>query len=233
MPRAIRVPKFEIRRVVLPIIIITVIFFFLQVILGPIFTNSLLLEYSDIFSRPWILITHMFVHGGLGHLFFNMYVLFMFGFLLEQKIGPKRFLLIYLGAGILAAIVTSLIDPVLSPLFTGAPSVGRALGASGAIMGMLGVLIVLMPRLKLLLFFIIPMPLWMASLVIALIDVFGLFYQSGVGNLAHLVGLAVGLIYGLYLKKQGKRFTKRFTAKPSGNHMSDDEIEHYYRSGRL
>lgn len=224
---------FTINRVVLPLILLNVLTFFAQQILGSSFTNLFILVYGDIFMRPWILITHMFLHGSLAHLFFNMYVLFMFGFLLEQKIGPKRFLLIYLASGILAAIITSALDPILSPLLAGQASVGRALGASGAIMGMLGVLIFLMPNLRLLLFFVIPTPLWLAAIAIALIDVFGLFYSSGVGNLAHLSGLVVGLAYGLYLKRIARTFTKVFTTKPSGTHLNDGDIDYYLKNGRL
>ncbi len=172
-----------------PLIILNIFAFITQMFLGPSFTNSFLLNSADLLVRPWIILTSMFLHGGFSHLLFNMYVLFMFGSLLEQRIGPKRFYLIYFTAGILAALGASLLYP-------------RALGASGAIMGIMGALIIFLPNMQLLFFFVIPMKFWIAAILIALIDTFGIFYPSGTGNLAHLVGMAVGLGYGYYIKKK-------------------------------
>jgi len=69
--------------------------------------NSILGLYfpkSDSF-RPFQILTHMFMHGGIWHLFFNMYALFIFGQVLEQVWGPKRFLLYYMVCGLGAALV--------------------------------------------------------------------------------------------------------------------------------
>ena len=55
--------------------------------------------------RPWQFITYMFLHGNLGHIFFNMFALWMFGYALENIWGPKRFLIYYLATGIGAALV--------------------------------------------------------------------------------------------------------------------------------
>ena len=172
-----------------PLVLINVLAFVAQMILGNSFTNLFLLNSADILTRPWIIITSMFLHGGFSHILFNMYVLFMFGSLLEQRIGPKRFYLIYFASGILAALGASLLYP-------------RALGASGAIMGIMGALIIFLPNMRLLFFFVIPMKFWIAAILIAAIDFFGIFYPSGVGNLAHLIGMTVGLGYGYYIKKK-------------------------------
>ena len=98
------------------LIIINVIAFAIQM-LNNNFTTSFMLVSKDILTRPWILITSMFLHGSPNHLFFNMYALFMFGTLIERKIGIKRFLMLYFTAGILAAFI---------------PTYEAALGASGA-----------------------------------------------------------------------------------------------------
>ena len=181
---------YKIRTVVMPIIVINLIVFLLQLTLGSAFTNSFILISEDIFTRPWILVTSMFLHStfGFSHILFNMYALFLFGPLLEQRIGAKRFLFLYLGSGFVAAFLSSFFY-------------ARALGASGAIMGMIGAMIILLPHLRLLLFFVIPMPLWMAGIAWALIDLFGVFFPSGVGNIAHLVGMGIGLLYGFYLQR--------------------------------
>ena len=201
----------------MPLVILNVIFFILQNVLGREFTNAFILIGGDVFARPWIMITSMFLHGGPYHLLFNMYVLYIFGPLLEQRIGTKRFFSIYFLSGILAAFAASFFYPL-------------SLGASGAIMGILGVLIILMPDLRLLFFFVVPMQLWMAAIVIVLIDVFGILFPSGVGNIAHLVGIASGLLYGMYLKKQRKKFNKKFSSK---SHLDSKDMDEYLRSGRI
>lgn len=180
---------FGIQSAVSFLIIINVIMFFLQILLGASFTESLMLT-KDIFRRPWILVTSMFLHGGIAHLFFNMYALFLFGSLIEQRIGTKKFLIAYFLSGIFASFVSSFFYDA-------------ALGASGAIMGILGMVIVMMPDLPVLLFFVIPMTMRTAGIIFALMDIFGLFHNTGIGNIAHLTGLAIGLIYGYYLKKKG------------------------------
>ena len=216
--------KFEIRNAVVPLLVLNIVFFVLQMVLGRIFTNAFILISGDIITRPWILITHMFLHGSPYHLLFNMYVLFLFGPLLENRIGTKRFFLIYFLSGIIAAIASSLIYPFIfnEPFI--------ALGASGAIMGMLGVIIILMPDLRVLFFFVVPMQLWMAAIILALIDVFGIFYPMGIANIAHLVGMGCGLLYGLNLKKEKRKFTKKFSSKTN---LDSTDIDEYLRSGKI
>jgi hypothetical protein len=212
------------RNIVMPLIVANAIVFILQIVLGINFTEAFMLISADIFKRPWILLTSMFLHGGLNHLLFNMYALFLFGILLEQKIGAKKFAFIYLLAGIAASVFSSFIYPSL----TG--TVFRALGASGAIMGIIGALIILMPNLRLLFLFAIPMPLWVAGIIWILIDIFGIFVPSGIANIAHLVGIGTGLLFGLYLKRQRKDFQRKFSSK---THMDTEDIEEYFKTGRI
>ena len=205
------------KSVVYPIIFINIAVFILQNVLGGWFTDLLVLKQFDLMARPWTLLTSMFLHGGFNHILFNMYVLFMFGSLVEQRIGPKRFLTMYLVTGLVAAFISQFIYPA-------------ALGASGAIMGMMGVMIILLPKLRILFFFIIPMPLWIAGIVIALIDILGVFAPSGTANVAHLVGMSLGLLFGVYYKSKRKKFHKKFHKK---KHMDQDDIDEYVRSGRI
>jgi len=208
--------KFEIKNAVTPLIILNVVFFILQIFLGNYFTNLFILISDDIFSRPWIIITYMFLHGSPYHLLFNMYILYIFGPLLEQRIGANRFLLIYFLSGIMAAF---------GSLFYSA-----SLGASGAIMGILGVLIILMPELRLLFFFMVPMSLRTAAIMMVLIDIFGIFHPSGTANVGHLVGLGTGLLYGLLLKKEKIKFNKKFSVKTD---LDSKDVDEYLRSGRI
>ncbi|MFA6150855.1 MAG: rhomboid family intramembrane serine protease [Chitinophagaceae bacterium] len=68
-------------------------------------SNYLGLHYwSSQFFAPWQLVTHLFMHGNLSHLFFNMFALWMFGSIIENIWGPKRFLIFYFVCGLGAAI---------------------------------------------------------------------------------------------------------------------------------
>lgn len=148
-------------------------------------------------TRPWTLLTSMFMHGGFLHMLVNLIVLLSFGPALELRIGKKRFLYVYLGSGILAAAAQLLVIPPETVV----------LGASGAILGVMGALTMLAPRTPVLLFFIIPMPLWMATagfgIISALFAITG--YGGSVAHLAHLTGIVVGVAYGYKLRREERR----------------------------
>jgi membrane associated rhomboid family serine protease len=234
--------RFNFQNAVLPLIVINVILFIVQIAFNG-FTEIFMLVSGDIFTRPWILVTSMFLHGSPGHLIFNMYALLLFGTLIEQKIGTKRFLMIYFASGILASLGFAFFYEVL--LKTSA----SAVGASGGMMGILGITIMLLPNLRVLLFFVIPMSMRTAGILFAIIDLLGIFGIGvpGIANSAHLVGLACGVGYGVYLLKQKKHFAKRFV--PRQHHrieragyykdpnksmeLSKKEAEDYLRFGKL
>jgi uncharacterized protein len=227
--------NYKIKNVALTLLGINVLIFLLQIILGDTFTITFLLDSSNILTQPWTLITSMFLHSGPTHLLFNMYALFLFGTLVEQRIGSKRFLYVYFISGILASIGFALFHNFI----VGMPA--SAVGASGAIMGILGVTIMLFPDLKVLFFFFIPMTLRTAGIIFALIDVFGLFYNSGIANSAHLAGLASGLLFGWHLISKKKQFQQKFQSKKKVAHskqnkdimMSTEELQEYMKNGRL
>lgn len=231
----------KIRSIVLPIIIINVIVFLLQKFI-PGLTELFMLVSHDILARPWILITSMFLHANSTHLLFNMYALLIFGPLIEQRIDIKRFLTIYFGSGIVAGLVFSLFQLLILK------TPGAAVGASGGMMGIIGMTIMLLPNLRVLFFFIIPMSMRTAGIVIAIIDLVGVFGIGipGIANVAHLGGLICGVFYGYYLLKQRAKFAKRFALKSkkaanksvnkssgSSIELSKEEIDDYIRNGRL
>ncbi len=146
----------------------------------------------------------MFLHGSFTHLLFNMYALLLFGPLVEKKIGKTRFIIAYFVSGLIASFA-ALYYP-------------SALGASGAIMGILGLVIMLFPDLKVLFFFIVPMSMRTAGIVFAVLDLVGFFAGgSSVAHLSHLAGLSVGVIYGYYLIYKKKLFVKNFTSPNSSS----------------
>jgi membrane associated rhomboid family serine protease len=154
------------------------------------------------FFEPYQIATHMFTHGGFAHILFNMFGLFMFGRVLENVWGPKRFLFFYLACGIGAAATHLLMQYFMG---TGAPTVG----ASGAVVGIFVAFAYLFPNTELLLF-PIPVPVkakWVA-LAYILIDLFGGFGQlrgDNIAHFAHLGGALTGFIIVLYWNKKNRR----------------------------
>lgn len=149
-------------------------------------------------NRPWTLITSIFTHGGFFHLFVNGFVLLFIGSSLERRIGKKRFLSLFIGAGVIAALAQIAVST----------SVIVVLGASGAILGILGALTAIAPRMPILLFFIIPMPLWLLTLGYGSISAILAFTGTGgsIGHMAHFVGLVVGLLYGYKLRRDRPKY---------------------------
>lgn len=146
-------------------------------------------------SRPWTLVTYIFLHNDLGHLFFNMLVLFFFGPALERRAGKKQLLGIFFTAGVLSAIGHTFMS---LPLFGISPN--PIIGASGAIYGVFAALAVLEPDLLVYVYFI-PMRLKHALVLFALVDFFMVHASDMVAHVAHLSGLFVGLYMGFRIKK--------------------------------
>jgi len=157
-------------------------------------------------GRLWVLLTAVFSHVMALHLLINMIVLMSFGPPLERLMGPGGFLALFLLAGLmgsLAHVGTSrfLMDRGDLP----------ALGASGAIAGVLLVFSLAFPKAKVLLFFILPVPAIVAALGFIGIDIWGLITQIEgeglpIGHGAHLGGAFTGILYyllrGKALKEQ-------------------------------
>ncbi|TVQ49135.1 MAG: rhomboid family intramembrane serine protease [Saprospirales bacterium] len=160
---------------------------------------------SDFF-RPYQIITHMFMHSGIAHLFFNMFVLFMFGPPLETLWGPKRFLFFYFFCGF-GALLLHLFVKYLEIYHFGGPIWEiniPMLGASGAIFGLLLGFGVKFPETRLMLL-IPPIPIKAKYFVVFLV-VLELFLgisrmSSGIAHFAHLGGALFGFLLILYWSK--------------------------------
>jgi len=134
------------------LIIINVFLFIASLFLGN-YLNYLVLTPRLLFENyyVWTLITSVFLHAGIAHLFFNMFSLYFIGTFVERIIGRKRFLYFYLISGIAAGLFFSILAyffgfGLLEKVFR-SPGIS-AVGASGAIFGLLGLLAVLTPRKK-------------------------------------------------------------------------------------
>lgn len=146
---------------------------------------------------PWQLFSSAFLHGGFGHIFFNMFGLWIFGMRLENVWGSKRFAYFFffcvIGASLIQLLVTSW------PFLFGSlpyPQPIPTVGASGGVYGILLAFAMMYPNERIYLYFIMPIK---AKYFIAGLAVFGLFAgitgtQAGVAHFAHLGGMLFGFI---------------------------------------
>lgn len=198
--------------VVRNLIVINAIVFIATLLAGDFMYETFSLFYfTSPFFKPFQLISYMFMHGGFGHIFFNMFSLYMFGSVLENVWGSKRFFLFYMVTGIGAGLVNELvmflqihwaeIPGVMEATINRIPTVG----ASGAIYGLLLAYGMLFPN-NIISFIFPPVSLkakWMVIIFGAVELVFGITgTQAGVAHFAHLGGMLFGLILILYWKKK-------------------------------
>ncbi|MEO6538607.1 MAG: rhomboid family intramembrane serine protease [Ferruginibacter sp.] len=214
--------------VVLNLIIINILAYFAQVAFGG---SSDLNNVNDLFAlhhyrsevfKPHQLVTHMFMHGSIFHLLFNMLALWMFGTMIERVWGPKRFLVFYFICGIGAALAQmgsyafefwqidhSILSSEFNEQYQLALRIGCTVGASGAIMGILAAFGYLFPNTQL---FIMPIPFpvkakWAVLGIIAL-DVFGGISKvqgDSIAHFAHVGGALIGFLIVLYWNKTNKQ----------------------------
>jgi membrane associated rhomboid family serine protease len=151
---------------------------------------------------PYQLATHMFTHAGVMHILFNMFGLWMFGKTLENVWGPKRFLLFYFICGVGAAVTHLAVQYFMGG---GAPAVG----ASGAVMGILVAFAYLFPNTELFIMLIpIPVKAKWAVLGMVLYDLVGGVGQvsgDNIAHFAHLGGAVTGFILVLIWNKSNRR----------------------------
>ncbi|MCB9136469.1 MAG: rhomboid family intramembrane serine protease [Anaerolineales bacterium] len=153
-------------------------------------------------------ITHMFLHGGFSHLFFNMLPLWAFGRRVEDACGPLRFLLYYLLCGVGADILSTLVRSFVDPNVPG-------IGASGAIFGVMGAYLVLFPEGRIRTFFliwIVPMwpkirAIWVVLFFIGVQFIPAYMAMNGKGEMsvnyfAHIGGFLGALFVHLFLRPE-------------------------------
>jgi membrane associated rhomboid family serine protease len=146
---------------------------------------------GEIMFWPWQVVTYSFLHGDLGHLFFNMFALWMFGVKLENFWGSKRFAIYYFVCVVGAALVHL-------PTSWGAPY--PTLGASGGVFGILLAFGMIYPRDKIWLYFLFPIEArWFVIMYGALELYAGITgAQDGIAHAAHLGGMLFGWLLLLF-----------------------------------
>ncbi len=134
----------------------------------------------------WQLATYLFLHGDLGHILVNMFMLWMFGVEMERMWGRARFLKYYFLTGVGAAIVTCFFSPQ-----------SRTIGASGAIFGVMLAYGMSFPDRQILFWFVFPMKAKHFVLLLAGIELWvsSQYVSDGIGHFAHLGGMLFGYLY--------------------------------------
>ena len=176
-----------------------VIYFFQKTVAG--FTENFMLVPAFALYRPWTVVTYMFLHDpvGLSHIIFNMIGLFFFGSRVEDRLGSKRFITLYVIAGLTAAL--------LGFIFAYRSAV---IGASGAIYGVMLAYAYFWPRDRIMIYGIIPVEARILVIVYAAISIFYLRGGGGTAHYAHLGGLIGAFVYLRWL--DANQGAKKFRA---------------------
>src|ERR1051325_2575033 len=170
------------------LIIANVIVFFLQQTV-PGLTEMFMYIPFFVLRQPWTLWTYMFLHGGLTHILFNMIGLWVFGPNVEARLGSSRFITLYFLGGIAGGLVSFFFAPY-NPI----------VGASAAIYSVMIAYAMYWPRDRILIYFVIPMEIWLAVIIFAALDLYGGWSGGGTtAHFAHLGGLASGFFYVKWL----------------------------------
>ena len=206
------------------LIIINVIIFLATLVNENFMVGTFGLFYpTSPFFRWWQVVTHMFMHGGFWHIFFNMYTLLIFGCVVERYLGAKKFLLFYFVCGFGAVALHLGVEYLQMQSFMQSAAAGSAsavqsiqeikmtptVGASGAIYGVLMGYAMLFPESRMTLLFP-PVTLsakWMVVAFAAIELLTGVTgWASGIAHFAHLGGMLIGWLLILWWRKRGILF---------------------------
>lgn len=195
------------------LLIANVIVFFLQMMLGRGFTLMFELIPGYVLTRPWTLVTYAFLHGGFGHIFFNMLSLFFFGPRVEERLGARRFLTLYGIAAVAGAVLSIFLAP------------GAAvIGASGAVFGVMLAFAHFWPDVQIMMYFIL-VPARIAVFIMAALDLFsGMSGSSGgIANFCHLGGFGASWLYLKYLERRAgvQKFRTKTVAPVAKNELAN------------
>lgn len=147
--------------------------------------------------EPVQIVTHMFMHGSVQHLLFNMLGLFFLGPLVESALGAKRFFMLYIFSGFFATL-----------LHMAFVQGGMVVGASGAIYGVLAAFATMFPNIELMIMFI-PVPIKAKYVALGLLAI-GIYMgftgsSDGIAHLAHVGGAIMGFILVRFWSMQNLR----------------------------
>jgi membrane associated rhomboid family serine protease len=198
---------------------------YLLILASPAVGNVLMFVPALLPTRPWTVVTYMFLHAGLWHIGFNMLALYFFGPAVETRLGGRNFVGLYLSSGIMGA--------VLSIPFTPHAAI---VGASGAVFGVMLAFARYWPRQRIYIWGVLPIEArWMVILMTA----FSLWAgfggaQSGVAHFAHLGGFLGGFLYLKWMdwRSPARRFKQKAQVVPPPPRDPDQALERWKRIRR-
>ena len=159
-------------------------------------------DLHKIITRPWTLITHMFVHdtGSVWHILANMLWLWAFGYILQDLTGNRKIIPIFIYGAFAGALSYILAYNLIPPLKESLP-VAEAFGASAGIMGIAIATTTIAPGYR-----IFPMlnggiPLWVITVLYLIIDLATIPYNNPGGHIAHIAGGAMGFLFVTMLQR--------------------------------
>jgi membrane associated rhomboid family serine protease len=188
------------------LIIANVAVFGLQVVL-PGLAGLLVFAPSEVLTRPWTILTYMFLHGGFSHLFFNMLGLFFFGGRVEHRLGGRDFARLYFVSGVAGALLSMGLAPRAA-----------IIGASGGVFGVSLAFAMFWPRERIYIWGVLPVEAWLLVAINTGLSIFSGFggTGSGVAHFAHLGGYLGAWAY-LTLRERyssARRFQRQVRAVP-------------------
>ncbi|MFN3940919.1 MAG: rhomboid family intramembrane serine protease [Chitinophagales bacterium] len=183
--------------------------------------------------QPYQFVTHMFTHGSFGHVFFNMFALWMFGAVLENVWGPKRFLMFYFATGLGAALLYTGVHAIQLQQITGSIAsdivqngyilgnfsekeintlraiFSPTVGASGAVYGVLLGFGMLFPNTLIYIYFLLPLKAKYLVMILTAVELYLGFINNPADNVAHFAHLG-GMLVGFVLIKYWQQSKRNF-----------------------
>jgi len=176
---------------------------------APGIENLLLYYPARALVTPWTVITYMFLHGSFTHILFNMIGLYFFGPRVEQRLGSARFAWLYFLSGLSGAAV--------STVFAYNSAI---IGASAGVFGVMMAYAMFWPRDKVLVWFVLPVEIWLLIVITTVLALWSGFGGSrgGVADFAHLGGYAGAFLYLKWLERNhgARKFRARVTKAAPG-----------------
>lgn len=193
------------------LLIANVVMFFLQQSL-PALTPDLMLMPAALLQRPWTMVTYMFIHGGLGHIFGNMIALYFFGPRVEERLGSPHFIVLYMLSGISGAVLSFMTPNAY------------ILGASGAVFGVTLAFARFWPREKIYIWGVLPVEARWLVVGYTLYSLFALRSGGGgVAHYAHLGGFVGAFLYLQFIARTAPsvKWQRQVVAAPPVKAMGD------------
>jgi len=170
-------------------------------------------------QKPWTILTYMFLHENLWHLFFNMLMLYFGGVIFTEYLGSKKLLLVYILGGIMGAAFY-IASFNIFPAFANVIPFSVALGASASVMAIIIAIAAYIPDYTIRLFLFGELKFKWVAIIFVILDLMSIEKSNPGGHIAHLGGAFFGFIYilllkkGLIVKQLSNPFRKLFKRKP-------------------